>query len=178
MMIPTRTFLVATILAFSIALADGEVRPAGLKVTTKRDDDRAEVTDGEEGATVAVRSKSGIGEATIALAGEKWPTAVVVRLHVNGLEHFRASNGKVKLEGSASVREGRTTVRMCKDGHEDRPLDATSAEWIEIRIVAADGKPAQDVPVKDGYFELRLPKALFDGDPQAITVAWIDFYRN
>jgi hypothetical protein len=30
---------------------------------------------------------------------------------------------------------------------------------------------------KDGYFEMALPKAFFEGNPKSITLNWIDFYR-
>jgi hypothetical protein len=45
-----------------------------------------------------------------------------------------------------------------------------------IRIVGGDGKPARELPLKDGYFEVTLPRALFEGSPKTITVRWIDFY--
>ena len=69
-------------------------------------------------------------------------------------------------------------VRLWKDGKEDAPLDAKSPYWMEIRIVGGDGKPAKEIPLKDGYFEMPLPKAFFEGNPKSITVNWIDFYRN
>jgi hypothetical protein len=47
-----------------------------------------------------------------------------------------------------------------------------------IRIVSGDGKPAKDLPLREGYFEIALPKAFFEGNPKAITLNWIDFYRN
>ena len=50
--------------------------------------------------------------------------------------------------------------------------------WTDIRIVGGDGKPAKELPPKDGYFEVALPKAFFEGNPQSITLNWIDFYRN
>lgn len=39
-------------------------------------------------------------------------------------------------------------------------------------------KPAKTIPLKDGYFDRRLPKEFFEGNPKSITVNWIDFYRN
>jgi hypothetical protein len=102
---------------------------------------------------------------------------VELRLYLKGLEHFQVSNGQVTLEGSASHQVGKPRVRLWKDRHEDRPLDAKSPYWIDIRIFGGDGKPAKDIPLNDGYFELSLPKTLFEDNP-TITVSWIDFYRN
>jgi len=45
-------------------------------------------------------------------------------------------------------------------------------------MVGSDNKPAKAIPLKDGDFEMQLPKALFGGNPKAITLNWIDFYRN
>jgi hypothetical protein len=97
---------------------------------------------------------------------------------LKGLENFRATNGMVKLEGSASLQDGKTVLRLWKDGKEDTPLDAKSPYWMDVRILGDDGKPAKEIPLKDGQFEMVLPKAFFEGNPKTITVNWIDFYRN
>ena len=99
----------------------------------------------------------------------------MLRLHLKGLENFKVSNGKVTLEASMSSQDG--NVRLWKDGKEDSPLDSKSPYWLEIRRFDHDGKEATTIPLKDGYFEIQLPKALFDDDPKSITVNWIDFYR-
>jgi hypothetical protein len=67
---------------------------------------------------------------------------------------------------------------LWKDGKEDAPLDEKSPLWTDIRIVGGDGKPARALPLKDGYFEVVLPKAFFEGNPKSITLNWIDFYRG
>lgn len=67
-------------------------------------------------------------------------------------------------------------MRLWKDGKEDIPLDAKSPYWIDVRILDGDGKEAKEIPLKGGYFEMQLPKALFKGN--RITVEWIDFYRG
>jgi hypothetical protein len=84
----------------------------------------------------------------------------------------------VKLEGSASLQDGKPQVRLRKDGKEDMLLDATSPYWMEVRILGGDGEQAKELPLKGGYFEMPFPKAFFEGNPKTITVNWIDFYRN
>jgi hypothetical protein len=49
---------------------------------------------------------------------------------------------------------------------------------MAIRMVGGDGKPAKDIPLKDGFFEMQLPEAFFEDNPKSITVNWIDLYRN
>ena len=125
-----------------------------------------------------MRSPLGISQAVIERAGEKWLKAVVLRLHLKGLESFRASNGKVKLGAAVSIDEGKAKVRQWQDGKEGAPLDEKSPLWMDVRIVGGDGKPARELPLKGGYFEVALPKALFEGNPKSVTLNWIDFYRD
>lgn len=164
------------ILAFAATTTAGDCIPP-FKIMAKRDNDRVDVTFEKEKVTFSVQSPFGISEATIKPTGEKWPDAVELRLHLNGLEHFKVSNGKVTLEGSAFLQNGKPRVRLWKDGQEDRPLDANSPYWIDIHIVGGDGNPAKEIPLKEGYFALTLPGALFKDNP-TITVSWINFYRS
>jgi len=147
------------------------------KITTKRKDDSVEVKAEKDRAVFAVKSPFGISQAVIERQEDTWPKVVVLRLHLKGLSSFRASNGKVGVDAAVSIQEGKTQVRMWKDGKEDAPLDEKSPFWLDVRIVGGDGKPAKELPLKGGYFEVALPKALFEGKPKSITLNWIDFYR-
>ena len=141
-------------------------------------DDSVEVR-ADKGETVfAVKSPIGISQAVIERREDTWPKAVVLRLHLKGLEGFRASNGKLTVDAAVSIQEGKTKARQWKDGKEDAPLDEKSPLWLDVRIVGGDGKPARELPLKGGYFEMALPRALFEGNPKSVTLAWIDFYRN
>ena len=44
-------------------------------------------------------------------------------------------------------------------------------------MLGNDGEPVKTIPLKNSYFEMRLPKALFEDNPKSITLNWIDFYR-
>ena len=145
-------------------------------ITTKNQDDTVEIRADKDKATFVVKSPSGISEAVIERQDETWPKVVALRLHLKGLENFRVSNGKVRLDAAVSSQTGK--VRLWKDRKEDAPLDAKSPFWAEILIVGGNGKPAQEIPLKGGYFEVTLPRALFEGNPKTITVGWIDFYRR
>ncbi len=148
-----------------VAWADEGAAPAKFKITTKRKDDTVEVQ-AEKGKTLfVIKSSFGISQAVIEREGENWPDAVVLRLHLKGLESFRASNGKVTLDAAVAIQEGKPMVRLWKDGKEDAPLDEKSPLWTAIRMVGSDGKPAKELPLKDGYFEIVLPRAFFEGKP-------------
>jgi hypothetical protein len=152
-------------------------QPAKFKITTKRKDDNVEVKAEKDKTVFIVKSPFGISQAVIERQADTWPKTVVLRLHLKGLESFRASNGKVTVDAAVSIEEGKQKVRMWKDGKEDAPLDEKSPLWLDVRIVGGDGKPAKELPLKDGYFEVALPRAFFEGNPKSITLNWIDFYR-
>lgn len=167
--------IVAVITAFiSIGCSDILEEPQ-FTITTKRDDDKIEVNVENDKVVFSVRSPFGISQATIERRNIDWPDTVIFRLHLNGLEHFKVTNGELILEAAVSSQNG--NVREWKDGKEDSPLVANSPNWMEIRIVGSDGKSTTTIPLKDEYFELQLPKTLFEGNPKSITVNWIDFYR-
>lgn len=174
---PHFLFIGLLILAFAVTTAAADDTPP-FKITTKRDNDKVDVKAEKDKVAFTIYSPFGISNAVFERAGEKWPDAVVLRLHLKGLENFKVTNGKVKLEGSASLLDGKPVVRLWKDGMEDMPLDKKSPYWMEVRILGGDGKQATELPLKDGCFETPLPKALFEGNPKTITVNWIDFYRN
>ena len=163
--------------AMSNAATIGDDKKPTFKITTKRDTDKVDVKF-EKGQTVfSIHSPFGISQAVIERTVEKWPEGVVLRLHLKGLENFHASNGKVTLDAAVSSSDDRQRVRLWMNGKEDAPLDAKSPYWMEVRILDGNGKQAKEIPLKDGYFEMPLPKALFEGN-RKITVEWIDFYRN
>jgi hypothetical protein len=173
-----RLFLLVMGLLPVLAWADDGAAPAKFKVTTKRKDDTVEVQAEKDKALFIIKSPFGISQAIIEREAEKWPDAVVLRLHLKGLENFGASNGKVKLHAAVAIQERKAKVRLWKDGNEDTPLDNKNPLWMDIRIIGGDGKPATELPLKDGYFEMSLPKAFFQGKPKSVTLSWIDFYRE
>jgi len=144
------------------------------KITTKRDNDKVVVQIENGKAVFSIHSPFGISQAIIERLDETWSDAVVLRLHLKGLGHFKVTNGKVTIEAAASIDD----FRIWKDGDEASPLDSKSPYWMEIRAVGNDGKPAKFDPLEDGYFEMQLPKTFFEGNPKSITINWIDFYRN
>jgi hypothetical protein len=116
-------YLIMTGFAAAGGGADPQEQAGRFKITTKRADDTVEVR-GEKGRTVfAVKSPFRISQAVIEQKGEKWTGAVVLRLHLKGLESFRASTGKATLNPAVSVQVGKPQVRLWKDRNEDDRLD-------------------------------------------------------
>lgn len=173
--------LVVTLALGGFAVAVGgnlpDEQPPRFKVTTRRADDAVAVQADNDKVVFAVKSPFGISQAVIERQANEWPKAVMLRLHLKGLESFRASSSKLTLGGAVSAQEGSLKVHQWKDGKEDAPLDKNSPFWVDLRIIGDDGKPAKKLPLRGGYFEMALPKAFFEGNPKSITLHWIDFYR-
>ncbi len=164
--------------ALAVVLSAGctdAVKESQFKITTKRADDKVEVKVEQDTTVISVLSPFGISQAVIELTSGKWSDSVILRLHLNGLESVKISNGKVTLEAAVTSQDGQ--VRLWMDGKEDSLLDSKSPYWTEIRMIGKDGKTETKIPLEEGYFEIQLPKALFEDNPKAITISWIDFYR-
>jgi hypothetical protein len=170
--------IVASVLAAQTAVqsAGPAGKPPSFKITTKRANDSVQVLQEKAKTVLVIKCPFGISNASIERTGAQWPTELLVRLHLKGLENFKAANGKGTLHAAASVQGGKLTLRQWKNGKENQPLDKTSAWWMENRTLDS-GKPATKIPLKDGFFELAIPSAFFDDNPKAITLEWVDFYR-
>lgn len=159
----------------AVLLAEAEGEQLRFKIMTKKLDDTVEVQAGKDRVAFIVNSQSGISQAVIERQEDKWPKVVVLLLNLKGLESIQVSNDSVRLDAAVSSQTG--MVRLWKDGNEEAPVDKNSPFWTEIRMLGRDGKPATQKPLRDGYFEVVLPRAFFEGSPKSITVRWIDFYR-
>jgi len=143
-------------------------------VTQRKPADQIKVIVKGGTAIIDVFSPSGIGGATITATGGKWPTTIVLRLHLSGLESFAVSNGKVKLTGSVLSHSGNTKrLYLTEDGQ-----DGEREPGTEIKVLDAAGSPIKGMPGEGGYFEITLPKALLEGQPKSLELGWIDFYRG
>jgi hypothetical protein len=167
---------IALLVLGGLAVA-ADKQPGKFKINTMKKDDAVEVQSDKDRTVFAVKSPSGISQAVVERVDDQWPAVVVLRLHLKGLERFTAGNGKVRLHAAVSGQDGKLKARLWKDGKEDARLDEKSPFWMDLRVLGGDGKPADKLPLKDGYFEMTLPKAFFEGNPKSITLNWIDFYR-
>ena len=168
----------AIVAALAAVLSTGctnAVEESQFEITTKRDNDKVEVKVESGKAVFSIHSPFGISQTVIERTDGNWPDSVILRLHLKGLESFKVSNGKVTLEAAVSSQDGHVQLR--KDGKEDEPLDFKSPYWTEILLFGEDGRQATTIPLTDGYFEISLPKALFEDNPKSVTINWIDFYR-
>lgn len=138
------------------------------KVTLKRDDDAAKVRVEDQGVVLDVTSPTGISTATVERTGEAWPEKMTLRLHLTGLESFSATCGKNSIRGFVGVRG--QSIQLTVDGKDQ-------ADDLGLKAVQ-DGKTTTALPLKEGYFEMRLPKGFFAGTPKSFELAWVDWLRR
>jgi hypothetical protein len=99
-----------------------------------------------------------------------------VRLHLSGLEAFRLSYDQTVIAAAVSSGDSRSVVQSIElpDGG-TRPIASDSSFWLDVQVVSAQATPA--IPLRQGYFEIRLPKGLLDDRRRSFAIRWIDFYR-
>jgi hypothetical protein len=170
-------FLFAVVLAGSSRAAETPARPT-LEVALRESEDRATVQWEKSRAVVDVRSKSGIGGATIRRAKGTWP-AVMLRLHLKGLEKLDVSNGKLEVSASVLSHSGNRILQSVRRGAEKKRREVRKGDAEHLAIAIVDRKPPArgKIPVGDGHIDIALPKALLADGVDTLEVNWIDFYR-
>ncbi len=174
----TMVYASLTMLATCGAVANGNDDALQWDIRLPVDGDTAEVTSNGKRVVVAIHSSRGIGRATIERRDESWPAQIVIQLHVSGLENWRVSNGTDTLHASVSSHPATPRIRSWKNDQEDVLLNKQSRYWMPIKRRDSQGKQTKEIPSKQGYFEIQLPKALFEGNPPEVSLHWIDFYRG
>lgn len=170
-------FAVAVLSTDAAAEGNGAAgQPQPFKITTKKSTDSVQALQENAQTVLVIKCPSGISNASIERQGAQWPKELVLRLHLKGLENFKAANGQGTLHAAASFKDGKYVLRQWKNNKENQPIDKSSSWWMENRAVDG-GKAATAIPLKEGFLELVLPSAFFEGNPKAITIEWIDFYR-
>ena len=171
----TRCVLLISMLACSCAFAQQpDDAAAPFKVTTQGGG--AEVQVKKDTTTIVeVRSRSGIGRATLARKGATWPMSMKIRLYLKGLESFRATAGKQGVGLFVPSSKPTTShVHLFTNKREGPALKKGNPLWVDVRIRAK----RQKIPLTEGYFELSIPAALFRDNPPELLIQWVDFYRN
>lgn len=138
------------------------------------DEDRLRFFNDGDTTVIDIGGPSGMGKATIKRKTTKWPPAIVVRLHLSGLESFKAEQSDLQVEWWVSSGGDNRSWVALRRGKDDVELDPTSPYFTKVRIVGGNGQ----VPLKGGYFEVPLPAKLLEGNLEKINLQWIDFYRR
>jgi hypothetical protein len=146
-----------TIAVFALFLAGGCISNRGelhpslsfrLTGADKSGDSITVLTD-DDRTVLDVYSKSGIGRVELSSANGNWPRPIIIRFHLGGLEALDIDNGHIRLD----------TYKL-------------------ITLVDKERRGPPATPIGEGYYEVTLPNALFDGNSETIFVQWIDFLRR
>ncbi len=143
-------------------------------------DDTGRVLEDGQTPRIEIRSPKGIGRAKVICPGT-WPSGLIFRFYLGGLEYLRISSDRIGLELSVQsyepfhrfIRVTNAPEDLSPTGH-PKPGDPL---WVEIQARDAAEKPCQGLPPKGGFWEIILPPAFLKAAGREIELRWIDFYR-
>lgn len=157
--------------------------PPSIAVSGYHEGTQVEVTEGER--TIIDFSKlTGIDRCVIKRTGDAWPKQMALRLHLSGLESLSVKAGDTVLGWAVSSTGEPTFSRSVSTGDIEIDLNTKGLKGKEEFLAAAkivrDPSIASSerlIPLKNGYFEIELPAALFQRNPEQLRLQWIDFFR-
>ncbi len=123
-----------------------------------------------------ISSERGIGVASLALNPAALPEALLLRLHLHGLEQLTVDNGAQRLEIAVASSAPHAVTQTLTGAEGSQPLQEGDDLWAAVTLVTDDGS-APAIPLQDGYFDVLLPAGLVDAGHANLEVAWVDFYR-
>ena len=123
---------------------------------------------------IDIQSKTGIGNIQIHRQSETWPKMILVRLHLKGLESFKAKNDEVAIQWSVSSGGNNPSRVTLWKGRDELSLGDNSPYFTKVRLVGNN----KAIPLRKGCFEVPLPSKFLEDNPKMIELSWIDFYRG
>jgi hypothetical protein len=143
-----------------------------MEIVLENEGDEAVIYFQEEKALIDVRSATGIGGFTAELVAGPWPSEIVVRLRLRGLEGLNVSYGDVAVSTGVSHSGGDARPIVLAMTKSDGGIDSASpsASMYYPIILAGADEAGQ-------YFDIALPAGFFQQDYSVFTMRWIDFYR-
>ncbi|RME42786.1 MAG: hypothetical protein D6791_16930 [Chloroflexi bacterium] len=146
--------------------------PAPVRVMTASADASIDYALDGEVLFIDVVSPSGTGKAALSLPASAIPRSIVLRLHLQGLEHFVFAYDDVKVMAEVPGQAATAAQQEARQGPDAAPeqLSPDSPLWLDIRRVQPDAG-------EDGYYEVTAPAAFFQSGVRDFSIEWVDFYR-
>lgn len=113
---------------------------------------------------IDITSPTGIGSAAIEKTAGQWPSNIVMRLQVKGLESFK-------------FRYADTVIDVSVSSHGDDAVSEVYTQSGTMGTVSAGDPYWIAVTPGDGYFDLAVPADFLKSGENQFTIEWIDFYR-
>lgn len=150
----------------------------------------ATVTEQDGRALIDVTDPRGINGLTARLTQGEWPTEIVIRLPLRGLEQLTIQYGDLMIAtgvSSSGAPAALTISTVDEAGNVQSASPSADIYYPDIRAVTPDGttavgplaageRPAFPLP-EGSVFEITLPPHFHQGDHQSFSLQWIDFYR-
>ena len=144
-------------------------------ITAKNQNDQVNFQYMDGAAIIDIQSPTGIGSAKLELESGDMPEAMLLRLHLQGLEEIRLIYDQVVIVASGSSSEPFVIndQRVISSGSEYSitPIDPL---WMKIEIISDQSKK---IPLEAGYFEINVPREFLRNAGSSFEIQWIDFYR-
>jgi len=132
----------------------------------------------QDSVILNVISKPSIGKATISPVRDSWPSRIVIRLHLRGLESFSVNNGKITITTSLLSHPPYNLIGETRMAGQKRSVSIqnNSPYWMPVSVISKD-KTRATIPLEDGYIEVLLPEIITRNQPELLSIQWIDFLR-
>ncbi len=143
-----------------------------------QDGDKVTVSTEANRTVVDVRSRGGIGRMELSPTKGKWRSPLVIHLHLRGLESLSVNNGKFTVNTSALRQTSHGQLCELTEGRNNRTIKEESPFWISLQITneKESGHPVSSS--KERCFEVTIPDALLEENPETLFIQWIDFFRQ
>ena len=146
----------------------------GFTITSKNADDTITVLDENSLTVIDIRSPTGIGSARLELVSGSMPDALLIRLHITGLEEFQLVSAQDTVSASLSSGEVfNITNERVLFLNTEVPIGSLHPLWMDIEIASS----SRNIPLEDGYFEITVPRQFMRKAGISFEIKWIDFYR-
>jgi hypothetical protein len=175
-----RRFLILVMAVALLAACQSSGDNTVINITTTQADETATVTIEDGRALIDVTSPRGIGGLTATLDAGQWPEAIVVRLHLRGLEQLEIAYDAYTLTTGKSSNSNPDPALELTVVEEDGTVQTASpsADMWYPTIVAGGADGQETIPLPEGgYFDITLPPHFSQGDYRSFRMRWVDFFR-
>ena len=138
------------------------------EIHCKRDQDGIEVAAEAERTVFTVASPRGIGAATVQRRQPNWPTVVVLRMRLRGLESLTIAAGQVTLGVSVSSSPPHTArLHVSQTGEQqEKSIDRNSRYWTEVRVSGCRRQAGARLASRGRLFRTAIAGRIAGKEPQ------------
>jgi hypothetical protein len=153
----------------------------GISVTTENPEDQVIISERSGEVIFEIHSPGGIGGTVIEFQENQIPDLVIIHLYLKGLEELQFNYGNTHITASVSSQDSSLIQQTeGKEGalaSEIQSITPDSPYWLDIVIISETPPGENDIPIQDGYFQVKAPQDFLDGNYPVIELLWIGFFR-